>query len=350
VFQLNTYSNFPLSISGSILAGNAVGGGGADDLEADPHSTLTVNYSLIGVADGLSFTGNVGNLTGTAASPLDPQLAPLDDNGGTTQTHAVTLDSFAFNRGDPSILFNAGEFDQRGTPFTRVSGGRVDIGAFEVQISPPALPGDYNLDEIVDAADYVVWRKTSGQVGLMPYSGADGSGDGEITDTDYGVWQLNFGATIGGAAASGEQGATAEDLHSDLLPGGGDGAIEPVALGAAALAFSAPAVDPAQLDTTPATFAAEVNSTQGIVLAVFGDGDTRHDSAPRPNKRINTSGTAESASENVLLLLANDRNRLSSRHAYCVFDDHAMDDEPCEDVDSQGLADEPLAVALAEWR
>jgi hypothetical protein len=30
----------------------------------------------------------------------------------------------------------------------------------------PALPGDYNGDGTVDAADYVVWRKTLGTTGL----------------------------------------------------------------------------------------------------------------------------------------------------------------------------------------
>ena len=34
---------------------------------------LTINHSLIGNADGLgTINGNVGNLTGTEANPLDP--------------------------------------------------------------------------------------------------------------------------------------------------------------------------------------------------------------------------------------------------------------------------------------
>jgi hypothetical protein len=31
--------------------------------------------------------------------------------------------------------FAGNEFDQRGTGFARVSGGRVDVGAFELQIA-----------------------------------------------------------------------------------------------------------------------------------------------------------------------------------------------------------------------
>jgi hypothetical protein len=50
-----------------------------------------------------------------------------------------------------------------------------------------ALSGDYNFDGSVDAADYVVWRKT------------DGSQEG------YDTWRAHFGETAGsgsGATAS----------------------------------------------------------------------------------------------------------------------------------------------------
>jgi hypothetical protein len=70
--------------------------------------------------------------------------------------------------------------------------------------SAPALPGDYNKNGQVDAADYVLWRNALGQTGLAPFSSADGNGDGTVDDTDYGVWRANFGATLPlPAAASG---------------------------------------------------------------------------------------------------------------------------------------------------
>jgi hypothetical protein len=43
-----------------------------------------------------------------------------------------------------------------------------------------SLAGDFNGDGIVDAADYVVWRKGLGN-----------------RPADYGVWRANFGATAG---------------------------------------------------------------------------------------------------------------------------------------------------------
>jgi glucose/arabinose dehydrogenase len=60
----------------------------------------------------------------------------------------------------------------------------------------PALAGDYNRSNEVDAADYVVWRKALGQGGVTPFSGADGNGDGTIDQDDYGVWRANFGKSV----------------------------------------------------------------------------------------------------------------------------------------------------------
>jgi hypothetical protein len=47
----------------------------------------------------------------------------------------------------------------------------------------PGLPGDFNHDDVVDAADYVVWRKG---VGVEP------------TDDNYNLWRANFGQPAAG--------------------------------------------------------------------------------------------------------------------------------------------------------
>jgi hypothetical protein len=94
-------------------------------------------------------------------------------------------------------------FDQRGAPWSRVVDGRIDIGAVESQPNP--LPGDYNFNGVVDAADYVVWRKT---VGSTNDPRADGSGNGIVDQADYDFWRANFGNTMGAGS-----GAVAEDPH-----------------------------------------------------------------------------------------------------------------------------------------
>jgi hypothetical protein len=62
------------------------------------------------------------------------------------------------------------------------------------------VPGDFNDDGLVDAADYTRWRDTLGET-VTYFAGADADGNGVIDDTDYDVWQTNF-ATPPGAAAS----------------------------------------------------------------------------------------------------------------------------------------------------
>jgi hypothetical protein len=87
-------------------------------------------------------------------------------------------------------------FDQRGAPYNRIVNGRIDIGAVELPPPGPALPGDYNLNGAVDAADYVYWRKVFGAT-VAAYAAADGNGDTAINDSDYSVWSQNFGETLG---------------------------------------------------------------------------------------------------------------------------------------------------------
>jgi type II secretory pathway pseudopilin PulG len=72
------------------------------------------------------------------------------------------------------------------------------------------LPGDFNRDGGVDAADYVVWRKSAGQ-SVTYFSGADGNGSGVVDATDYNVWRSRFGISASGAtilATIPEPGAT----------------------------------------------------------------------------------------------------------------------------------------------
>jgi hypothetical protein len=65
---------------------------------------------------------------------------------------------------------------------------------------PAGEPGDYNNDGKVDAADYVVWRKTNGTGFDLPNE-VPGTTPGEVTIDDYNEWRERFGS--GGAGAGG---------------------------------------------------------------------------------------------------------------------------------------------------
>jgi Lysyl oxidase len=68
---------------------------------------------------------------------------------------------------------------------------------------PTILSGDYNRDNVVDAADYTVWRDTLGFVDLGDQgAGADGDGSGTIRQADYDIWKSKFGAASGAGSVS----------------------------------------------------------------------------------------------------------------------------------------------------
>jgi hypothetical protein len=64
----------------------------------------------------------------------------------------------------------------------------------------PSAPGDFNANGTVDAADYVLWRKTFGQIGAGLV--ADGNGNNQIDQGDFNVWRAHFGQTAGSTSTT----------------------------------------------------------------------------------------------------------------------------------------------------
>jgi phospholipase/lecithinase/hemolysin len=81
-----------------------------------------------------------------------------------------------------------------------------------------ALPGDYNENGAVDAADYVVWRVAAGQGG--PDLAADGNRNGKIDSGDYEFWLRHFGqiaGTSGHLATSAGQSSSVPEPVAPIL-------------------------------------------------------------------------------------------------------------------------------------
>ncbi|TWT66763.1 Glucan endo-1,3-beta-glucosidase A1 precursor [Posidoniimonas polymericola] len=77
----------------------------------------------------------------------------------------------------------------------------VDYVRYWNRMYPSELAGDYNNDGAVDAADYTIWRSTTGDQGIG--LAADGSGNGAVGTSDYQAWRQNYqGASTGVAGAS----------------------------------------------------------------------------------------------------------------------------------------------------
>ena len=211
VFPISGGPTTRTEVYSSIIAGNRTTGttgtlGG--DVYWVPDGNFSSNpfqsngYNLIGTGNAQNRFNQQDDVT----SITNPMLRPLGNNGGTTMTHAPLSGSPIIDAGNPLAMTGVDgvpAFDQRGAPFGRIvdsdnaGGPRIDIGAVEGQPIPAAVFGDFNSDNLIDAADYVVWRNGIGMT-VMPYDGADGNGNGTIDQGDYGVWRANLGRTIVG--------------------------------------------------------------------------------------------------------------------------------------------------------
>jgi hypothetical protein len=85
---------------------------------------------------------------------------------------------------------------------------------------PPTTTGDYNNNGKVDAADYVVWRKTLNQPAVPQGSGADGDADGTVDPGDYDFWRARFGNTVAGAGGGALGSAVPEPASALMLIAG----------------------------------------------------------------------------------------------------------------------------------
>ncbi|MGE3244118.1 MAG: DUF1559 domain-containing protein, partial [Pirellulales bacterium] len=68
----------------------------------------------------------------------------------------------------------------------------------DYQIIDDQVPGDYDGNGIVEAADFTAWKSAFGSTVSPAGSGADGSGNGLVDAADYTIWRDHF---VGGAGA-----------------------------------------------------------------------------------------------------------------------------------------------------
>ncbi|WP_417391439.1 choice-of-anchor Q domain-containing protein [Gimesia sp.] len=182
----------PVSIINSTIVGNVAAGSGISKgggiylFGTDP--TLIMNTIIAGnqadsgqQIDG-DFTGTANIIQESITGLLDPELK---DNGGPTKTHALLSDSAAINAGDNIAATNAGlTTDQRGTGFSRIVSGIIDIGAFESSVVVP-------VDLVVSTtSDLVDGNYSAGQLSLREAI--------SLANTTSGADTISFDAALAG--------------------------------------------------------------------------------------------------------------------------------------------------------
>ena len=125
--------------------------------------TVSLNNTIVAHNSGLNdcaSTANSGNFSvvasldsdgscGTAITSASINLGALQDNGGSTQTHALLAGSAAINAGDNATCTVApvNNLDQRGV--IRPQNSACDIGAFEVCATSGTIASEIDLESAI---------------------------------------------------------------------------------------------------------------------------------------------------------------------------------------------------------
>jgi hypothetical protein len=123
------------------------------------------------------------------AASVTPKLDELAANG----VHIYSI--YFTGSGDPafmqSLVRNGGQSYPISTP------NLAATFANQVYWLSNTIPGDYNYNGTVDAADYVWWRLKLGTSGPMVNDATPG-----VTTADYDVWRAGFGNALGNGTTS----------------------------------------------------------------------------------------------------------------------------------------------------
>jgi hypothetical protein len=100
-----------------------------------------------------------------------------------------------FIAGDPA---GSGQLVQVFSPGGNTVATTTSTGMFSVEAgtTPAGVPGDYNNNGFVDAADYVLWRDNPASLQN------EGASLGVVDQADYDFWRTRFGASAGAGSGA----------------------------------------------------------------------------------------------------------------------------------------------------
>jgi hypothetical protein len=200
-----------------------------------PHFGMAVDhrgYANVFYADSTPYGGassviTVLNSAGDVIAADDQQLVGayisklFADHSGRIHVYGTETVYDYENPGNPPIYYRF--ITPGGYLPDEIYGGFLAIGGGYSYLTDGSLitqfanspQGDFNRNGVVDAADYVIWRKELGRDDLAGCSGPDDNCNGFVDNDDYRSWARRFGNTsINGAAAVISEPSSVPELNS----------------------------------------------------------------------------------------------------------------------------------------
>ncbi|TWT34044.1 hypothetical protein KOR34_38800 [Posidoniimonas corsicana] len=196
---LRTVEGFPVDIAGGRIEEGYVAANGpvnqtGGEIAGNVLFWYNVPFTMSGgaIGDGLNFyNGAQLNLIGSGFA-LDG--APIE---GLTPGERVEIDARDVTLS--GTLADGSPVEFLLDPNQNNGGHYIPAGAMVTVTLFEGLPGDFNGDAVVDAADYTVWRDSLGQI-VGFGEGADHNFSGRIDDGDLYVWRNNYGRSLASSA------------------------------------------------------------------------------------------------------------------------------------------------------
>jgi autotransporter-associated beta strand protein len=182
----NTYSGGTVVSAGTLSVSGAsatLGTGNVAVLGTVAGTNLQIQSGVSNsINDGATLT-----LSGGGVEGLSDQGYIQLSGGIIESVHALSLNG---------ILQAVGTYGATGSGATNVMD---DFFSGAGMLSVVALAGDYNVDGIVDSADYVMWRANVGQPAGTLLNDSTGA---VVGNAQFDLWRTNFGNQLAGSSGS----------------------------------------------------------------------------------------------------------------------------------------------------
>ena len=155
---------------------------------ADASNSYAVSGAAGSIFQGLSFAFDNGTLfyNSEFADVISPQAGAQTGLNYANGAGGAGIQAIGTGGRGNVVMF--------GFPFETITSAANQAAVMDRVLDFFYANADFNADGAVDAADYVLWRKTSGQTVARTTLG-DANGDSQVDANDYAIWQAQFGTS-----------------------------------------------------------------------------------------------------------------------------------------------------------